>query len=250
MKQLLVLPIAMFLLVADHAQAQQSSLVLQRFYMIQRLQKICSLSLFSEPDPHCFKRLEEILPLLKHPSIRKAMSNSINTHSMEPLKQLWHLMCTYHFLDDPLFTQEFTRSLYILFYTSFSDINLYPAYNAQVCINDNAIAYRFYCIERLRYAVACCTTFLFDNPNTKIMLVWWQEYVGYKHILESAYTRGLCVLLIKLLEPSHASKDFSSYSHEQLLDLIDELTDQIRFTTKPSLYKQAVRILKNWIGIS
>lgn len=243
MKQLFGIPLLIFFLtVTEDTQAQQSSLVLQRFYMIHRLHKLCSLALFSEPDHHGFKKLQEVLPLMKHPHIQRAMSEAIDTHSMHPLQQLWRLVRTYHFLDDLPFMQEFTLSLYMLFYDSF------PVYKAHHVINDDLIAYRFYCIERLRHAVTHCTVHLFDDPSTKIMLLWWQEYVDYKHILEPAYTRGLCLLLIMLLAPSSASQDGTLYSHEQLFDLIDSLTDQISSLQKPSFYSKAAQLCKQWIA--
>lgn len=202
-----------------------TSLVLQRFYIIHRLEKICTLCFFSEEESHHeLQKLQPILPLLQHPFIRESLQLAIKEDTIVPLKQIWSLVNTYHFLGDNFFVEEFLRIIYILLHKSLEFSDIQNSYKIQHAVDDHAIVYRFYSIERLKHAVNYCKSNKIKNPATKVMLAWWNDYKEYKNIDQETFSFGICSLLIKLLAPGKVY-NFTNYTLEDFFQQIDSITD-------------------------
>lgn len=258
-------------------------LVLKRLYVIARLEKMCNhffatrqsspikwinlLLSFAQSlctiDPHpALGILTEMLPGLRHNHIRFHVETAVATKSIEPLYTLWKELCSYRFLGDDLFTQEFCQLMYVVFArcmkgtASMTERSMQIApYNkslkreVQSLTPDQAraIAQRFYLIQRLQHAVGLCikTYGSARDPDFVVMLALWDDIQHYKNIDKLTLSLGICSSLIALLDKKHMlrltestsetpvlSSDLTGINEyaalEKLLEYIDTITDNYR----------------------
>lgn len=215
-------------------QTAMTQAVLKRFYIIARLEKLCTNFFASTVPDHAsliallpsflqaaftstaahpaLPVLTEIFPLLRHDYLRSTIALARTTGNLEPLHKLWKELCAYRFLDDELLIEEFARILYTLLAHSLPNTkDTATGYDehALFVADIQAITQRFYLIQRLQHAVALCIEKhgSSQDPAMAIMLALWDDIRQYKNIDKITVSFGICSSIITLLKAARTAND-------------------------------------------